>query len=84
MFTYHWDKKVFYILMDETVVDYLTKIDATYLMKYDCLYTDQFEIEIDDDVAYFFSMQENSNFVFVDKDGAFISCVKRFLIGDVE
>lgn len=78
MFTYHWDTKVFYILMGETVVDAFNRDEATFLLKRDRLITNHFFIDIEDgsasltwlnDTQYRFSC-----------DDTFIKSVRSFLV----
>lgn len=84
MFTYKWDKGFFYILMGDMIVDHLNKSDGEYLLKNDVLFTDHFEIEIEDGIAFFSSVEEDFEFNFVDRDGIFIASIKEFLTGGVE
>ena len=85
MFTYKWDKGFFYILMGDTyVVEHLIKSDGEYLLKNDVLFTDHFEIEIEDGIVFFSSVEEDLEIFFVDRDGIFISSIKEFLTGGVE
>lgn len=84
MFTYKWDKGFLYILMGDTVIDHLNKSDGEYLLKNDVLFTDHFEIEIEDGIAFFSSVEEDLEIFFVDRDGIFISSIKEFLTGGVE
>lgn len=84
MFTYKWDKGFFYILMGDTVIDHLNKSDGEYLLKNDVLFTDHFEIEIEDGIVFFSSVEEDLEIFFVDRDGIFLSSIKEFLTGGVE
>lgn len=84
MFTYKWDKGFFYILIGDVIVDHLIKSDGEYLLKNDVLFTDHFEIEIEDGIVFFSSVEEDLEIFFVDRDGIFLSSVKEFLTGGVE
>lgn len=89
MFTYKWNKYYFYILMEDNavdVVDYLTKDDATYFLKNDVVFTQNFTIEMEDGIVYFnwVDSKNDANAAFVDKDEKFLSSVKKFLTGVVE
>lgn len=84
MVTYKWDKGFFYILMGDVIVDHLIKSDVKHLLTNDVLFTDHFEIEIEDGIAFFSSVEEDFEFNFVDRDGIFIASIKEFLTGGVE
>ena len=66
------------------IVDHLNKSDGEYLLKNDVLFTDHFEIEIEDGIVFFSSVEEDFEFNFVDRDEIFIDSIKEFLTGGVE
>ena len=84
MFTYKWNKGFFYILMGDVIIDHLIKSDGEYLLKNDVLFLDHFQIEIEGGNVLFSSVEKDFEFVFVDKDGVFLSSIKEFLTGGVE